>query len=40
MIKILVTDDEVEMLSGVKKLLTLSGFDVSLHNTANRLLNC
>lgn len=27
MIKILVIDDEVEMLSGVKKLLTLSGFE-------------
>jgi len=27
MIKILVIDDEIEMLNGVKKLLTLSGFD-------------
>ncbi|HMU44364.1 MAG TPA: sigma-54 dependent transcriptional regulator [Ignavibacteriaceae bacterium] len=38
MIKILVIDDEIEMLNGVKKLLTLSGFDCITSQDGNQAI--
>ena len=39
MIKILVIDDEIEMLNGVKKLLTLSGFDCVTSQDGNKAIS-